>query len=300
MTTMRFEKLVVKSAEKPSRLLNIIALSIFGNILGQSKIKTRSSIYDFESAGENEYVLTRKDRAKEEQQDLENDEDAIKPIKIMIGLKMLGAQVKVHGMWSDRFCNEEFFKKTLTPDIMLSDANKSLHFDTCLTLADMDEISSLLCEETRPASELVKDHKFREKFPAIDAKWGMYGFMRHRSGVEVRTTWSDTHHIESYGFEAPFPGDVLLDSWLKKKGIRPEDDYDLKFRYPKWKLSKILNRVPQKHKQRVYEWVTNITWDVEEFHDTRGGKYIPETFECEYDNSIITADRNLNFDLIEC
>lgn len=300
MTTKRFEKLAVKSAEKPSRLLDIIALCVYGNVMEQSKVRNRSSVYVLEKAAENEYFLTAKTRANEEDQDFDDEEEIVDPIKIMIGLKMLGAQVKVHGILSDRFCNDDFYKNNLTPDMMLQDPDKSIHFDTYLTLADMDEISSALDGEIRPASELIKDPKFREIFPAIDAKWGMYGFMRHRSGVEVRTTWRDTEYLESYGFEAPFPGDELLDAWLKKKGMEAREDGYLKFRYKKWKLAKILNRVPQKHKQRVYEWVTNTTWDVEEFHDTHGGKYIPETFECEYDNSIITADRDLNFDLIEC
>ena len=219
---------------------------------------------------------------------------------VYLGLRLICATVETRGAWVSQLPDSAFVEKFVTPGRMIRDTGASIVDEVCLSLTDLEEIGTRLFGQTTPAPDLSNDPAFRAAFPGIEMKWGYYGFVRHRSGTEIRTCWSDdTHVLQSHGFEAPSPSEPLARKWLKTKGVEWTQNEFLKYRKKKWRLAKLLNRVPQPYKQRVYEWVITTHFDVEEYHSTRGGYPIPELFECTYGKSTIFCERDLEFAISE-
>ncbi len=282
----RFEYLVAKGNSQSEFIVELAGLCLYGSI-SESEIETPSRIYSYEIDGESV-----KFKLQDDEPDIEDDIDLLDLIKIYLALSTNGIEVMVEGLWRGRFPDTEFLQKN---------KDYAFDFDVPLTFADLVEVGQFLTNEKRSIEELLKDESFRSVFPSVQSKWGSYGFMRHRSGVEIRTSWNDTVYIAAHGYEAPLPVQDLFESFVKFKKIDyDQEDGFIRFRSNKWKLAKMLARVPVEHKQKVYEWVDATQFAIEEFHDSHGRTYTPETFECYFGNCVITADRNYVFDLIEC
>ncbi len=290
-----FECLTAKSAFPPAILIELIGWCLDGSI-SESEIKTRKRIYLYELF-EDSVLL----RIKDGEPDIEDDVDLLSLVKAFLGLKLIGADVQVEGLWRGRFPDAEFLQKNLTPEKLIKDPDQSLVYDVSLSLNNLLEVRQSLIGQSKPITDLLKDKSFCAAFPSVQSKWGDYGFMRHRSGTEIKTTWNDKVYIKSHAYEAPCPVELLLEAWIKLKKIDADVDSGFQsYRANKWKLAKMLSRVSQEHKQKVYEWVDLTQFAIEEFHDSHGRTYTPETFECYFGNSVITADRNYVFELIEC
>lgn len=282
----RFEYLVAKGNSQSEFIVELAGLCLYGSI-SESEIETPRRIYSYEIDGESV-----KFKLQDDEPDIEDDIDLLDLIKIYLALSTNGIEVMVEGLWRGRFPDTEFLQKN---------KDYAFDFEVPLTYADLVEVRQFLVNEKRSIEELLKDESFRSVFPSVQSKWGSYGFMRHRSGVEIRTTWNDTVYIAAHGYEAPLPIQDFFESFVKYKKIDYyQDDGFIRYRSKKWKLAKMLARVPEEHKQKVYEWVNATQFAIEEFHDSHGRTYTPETFECYFGNSVITADRNYVFDLIEC
>ena len=282
----RFECLVAKGNSQSELIVELAGLCLYGSI-SESEIETPRRVYSYEIDGESV-----KFKLQDDEPDIEDDIDLFDLIKVFLALKTIGVEVQVEGLWSGRFPDIEFLQKN---------KDYAFDFDVPLTFADLVEVGQFLTNEKRSIEELLKDESFRSVFPSVQSKWGSYGFMRHRSGVEIRTSWNDTVYIAAHGYEAPLPVQDLFESFVKFKKIDyDQEDGFIRFRSNKWKLAKMLARVPVEHKQKVYEWVDATQFAIEEFHDSHGRTYTPETFECYFGNCVITADRNYVFDLIEC
>lgn len=292
----RFERLVITSELPKSILIEFLALCAEGKVVSEDGISIRNIHYKVEQAAGNQITV----RLGESKSDLDNDEELVQPVCMFLAATMLKAEVQAEGRWKARFPNQAFIDSRLPLNERIADNDQLIHSEGCLTLKDLTEIHSHLVGESRPASQLLHDTTFCTIFPAIQTKWGEFGFVRHRSGTEVRTTWRDKEFISGHGYESPNPCETLVQKWREKVGLVPTDDTFRKYKVKKWLLSKMLNKVPAKHKQRVYSWVVDTTFDIEDYHDSRGGKYLPETLECEFDSSILAVDRNLNFELVEC
>ncbi|QQR57843.1 MAG: hypothetical protein IPG59_23200 [Candidatus Melainabacteria bacterium] len=290
-----FECLTAKSAFAPAILIELIGWCLDGSI-SESEIKTRKRTYFYDLTDEGVTV-----KIKDDEPDIEDDVDLLFLVKAFLGLNLIGADVRVDGLWRGRFPDGEFLQKNLKPDMLIKDLDQSLVYDVFLSLNNLLEVRQILTIQSKPITDLLKDKAFCSAFPSVQSKWGDYGFMRHRSGTEIKTTWNDKVYIKSHGYEAPCPVEELLEAWIKLKKIDVDVDPGFQsYRVNKWKLAKMLGRVPQEHKQKVYEWVNDTQFAIEEFHDSHGRTYTPETFECYFGNSVITADRNYVFELIEC
>ncbi|MCW5824696.1 MAG: hypothetical protein KIT34_18000 [Cyanobacteria bacterium TGS_CYA1] len=282
----RFEYLIAKGHDQSEVIAELACLCLYGSI-SDSEIRTRKCCYVYEISDQS-LIL----KLHEDEPDIEDDIDLLDLIKVFLALCVIGAEVQVEGMWRGRFPDQEFLQKH---------KNHSLDFDVPLALEDLPEIRQWLWGQTRSIEELLQDPAFRLVFPSVQSRFGEYGFMRHRSGTEIRATWNDRIYLAGHGFEAAYPLQEMFEAWIKLKKIdyEPDDGFE-RYRANKWKLARLLGRVPQEHKQKVYEWVNDTQFSIEEFHDSHGRTYTPETFECYFANSVITADRNYNFDLIEC
>jgi len=276
-------------------IVELAGLCLYGSI-SESQIETRKSIYTYEIDGESVHF-----KMEDDEPDIEDDLDLLDLVKVFLGLKIIGSDVQVEGLWRGRFPDAEFLSKHLTPDLLIKDPDQSLVYDVSLSLNNLIEVRQFLVGQTKSIEELLKDKFFTDAFPSVQSKWGSYGFMRHRSGTEIRSTWNETTYVDAHGFEAPCPGQEIIEAWIKHRKLDYEPDAGFsRYRSNKWKLAKLLSRVPQEHKRKVYEWVDQTQFAIEEFHDSHGRTYTPETFECYFGDSVITADRNYNFDLIEC
>lgn len=281
----RFEYLIAKG-NNPQTVAELAGLCLYGSI-SKNEIRTRRRKYIYEISDLSAIL-----KIKEDEPDIEDDIDLLDLIKVFLVLKAIGVDVQVEGLWRGRFPDQEFLQRH---------KNQSLDFEVPLNLEDLFEVRQWLVAQTSSIEELQKDLDFRAVFPSVQSKWGDYGFLRHRSGTEIRTTWNDKIYVAGHGYEAAYPLQEIFEAWVKLKKIdyEPDDGFD-RYRANKWKLARILSRVPQEHKQKVYEWVNDTQFAIEEFHDSHGRTYTPETFECYFANSVITADRNNHFELIEC
>lgn len=282
----RFEYLIAKGHDQNEVIAELAGLCLYGSIQ-DSQIRTRKCHYIYEISDQSVIL-----KLNEDEPDIEDDIDLLDLIKVFLALSVIGAEVQVEGLWRGRFPDLEFLQKH---------KNQKLDFDVPLALDDLPEIRRWLVGQTKSIEELMQDQAFRLVFPSVQSRFGEFGFMRHRSGTEIRTTWTDRVYVSGHGFEAAYPLQEMFEAWIKLKKIDYDPDEGLNsYRATKWKLARLLARVPQEHKQKVYEWVDATQLAIEEFHDSHGRTYTPETFECYFANSVITADRNNNFDLIEC
>ena len=291
------DRLVITSDHSPQVLAEYVTLCAQGRLFNDYRIEShdRDLLFRFTQS-----VNTCEVVAASGEIDWGPDGALLELARVYLGLLLLRAKVEAQGAWAAELPDEGFVAKHITPDQIIKGVNIPLVKEVCLTLADLEEVGMQLFGQTKPAPDLSIDAKFREAFPGIEMKWGSYGFIRHRSGTEIRTSWEDkVHELISHGFEAPSPSEQLARKWLKSKGVEFERDEFLKYRKKKWQLATLLSRVPQQYKQRVYEWVITTHFDVEEFHSTRGGYPIPETFELEFGKSMIFCGRDLEFEIIE-
>lgn len=307
----RFESLRVRShsaAISPITILNFLAVCNFGRIdHGDAALKPGGARLDGEilEAREVRYAAAETDdgalvlTVAEDSDPPQSEDDYLQLLKLYLGAKLLGAEVSFGGLWCERLPPEQFFKSHLAQEQIITAADQILHHETCLTLRDLEEVHKHLVGEKRGASELMQDKNFREIFPAIQERWGDFGFIRHRSGVEIRTQWQDREFLSTHAYEVPSPAEPLLEKWYKHKGLDLEEDYFRKHRTRLWHLARLLNKVPAKDKQRVYEWVDAIRFDIEQYHESRGATQMPELSECDFGTGILTVDRNYNFELID-
>lgn len=276
-------------------LIDFLALCANGKALGPGAIRANRFSYKVDNTDNLISITFDEAEAQAKEKD-----DLVELVGMYIGARMLGAKALLQSDSKLFVPDAEFFKTHLPEKKQLLDFRKAICEQTCLTLNDMIEVSELLRNERRPASILIDDRKFRESFPGMESKWGGFGFIRHRSGTEIRPGWRDNEYLDFYGYECPNPIKSLLVEWMRSKGLKFEEAFGYKYRRAKWKLSKMLNKVPEADKQRVYQWVIDIIFDLDNFHDTRGGTPLPERLECEFANCILVVDHTYNFELIEC
>lgn len=292
----RFAEMTIESNVAPGTLMEFIALCSGARVFSEELMGTRARKYEFARLAVNKVSIS----PKEDERDLKSDEDLLEPVKMMLGAMLLGAEVQVQGSWRHRFPHPTFFQKNLSTADMITDVSRSVHDLIDLSLSDLDEIHRLLTGQTKTVYELLDDSEFRAACPSIDSRYGMYGGIRHRSGVEVKIDWTKDWQIKYHVIEAPSPCEHILEKWIASSGMKIDlDDGFGNARVKLWKLAKMLGRVPQKHKQRVYEWVNGITFDIEEYHSTRGGHPVPESSDCEFESGIISVNRNLDFEMVE-
>jgi len=289
------ESLVISSAHSPQVIAEYVTLCAQGRLYNSYRIEARYSQFDF-VANDHAAVLG----AVTARPQLETPEALFDVARVYLGLRMAGADVEPRGFWKSALPDDAFVRARLTDDVMLRDNSQSLVSDVCLSFADLAEINRFLVGQARPASELVEDAAFCAAFPAVETRYGFYGSARHRSGTEIKVGWSDDAHLAVvHGFEAPSPAEDLARLWMRSQRMKLDEEDFLEVRQNRWRLAKLLSRVPQRYKSEVYAWVMYVAFEVELFHDTKGGHYIPENFELPFGNYLIFCGRSLEFELIE-
>jgi hypothetical protein len=232
---------------------------------------------------------------------IEKMDDVHRVIRAALGIHVIGGGAKAEGKLSHAFPDQKFLDKACPAEKQISSLDKPINSQTCLTLADLHEIYDLLIDQPADVSDLCREPKFLRVFPSIDYYQGCYGFPRHRSGNYVLIDWVDQKYAESHGIDGPNPSDHLYEKYIKEQGWDDPDDQGFAgYERKRWKLAKTLGQVPDEFKSGVFDWVAKVAMDVEEFHSTRGGFPIPETFEYFYGDSVIYADRQLDFEIIDC
>lgn len=263
------------------------------------KISSRrqNCIFELEQLGEETFVVTVSPAGAP----VTGIADVQNVVRAALGMHRLGAHSRAEGQLSQAFPDQKFLDKACPEDRRISSLDQEINAHSHLTLADLQEIHDLLIDQPGEVSDLFRDEKFLRVFPSIDYYQGMYGFPRHRSGNQIFIDWVDQKYVVSHGIDAPNPSDPLYEAFLKERGVESdEDDGFARYQWKRWKLAQTLGQVPDQFKSKVFDWVSQVTFDVEEFHSTRGGFPIPEKFEYFYCDSVIFADRELNFEIIDC
>lgn len=228
-----------------------------------------------------------------------SDRDLVACAGIYLGAKLLQAPVDVEGTWKVLLPSDQYLKSDFSPLPVIKDPTDRLCGDSSLRLGDLEEIHEILAGSPELAPALEADESFRAVFPGMESRWGKYGFLRHRSGTEIKTRW-DGERLLSHAIETPNPAEPHLIQWMRINGLKSGSDFRRSYREKKWNLARLLHRVPTEHKQRVYQWVTSTIYEIERADESHCSLGLPESFECEFENSILIADRNLDFELIEC
>lgn len=187
----RFAKLTIKSDVAPGTLMEFVALCAGARIFSEEIIGTRVRKYSVACLGDDTVSIA----PTESSSDLQSDYDLLEPVKMMLGAKILGADAQVDGSWRHRFPTPTFLQKNVVADDTIQDVKQSVHELIDLNLSDLEEIHRLLVGQTKTASELLQDEAFRAACPAIESRYGMYGGIRHRSGVEVKIDWTEEWKI---------------------------------------------------------------------------------------------------------
>lgn len=267
----------------------------------KSKVRITSrrsgQVLFLEQSGENAYELT----VSADGDQIEKMNDVHRLIRAALGVHLIGGGAKAEGKLAHAFPDQKFLDKVCPAEKQLSSVERPINSQTRLTLANLQEIYDLLIDQPAEVSDLCRDPEFLRVFPSIDYYQGCYGFPRHRSGNYVLIDWVDQKYAVSHGIDGPNPSDTLYEKYIKEQGWDDPDDNGFgSYERKRWKLAKTLGAVPDEFKAGVFDWVTKVSLDVEEFHSTRGGFPIPETFEYFFGDSVIYADRQLDFEIIDC
>ena len=176
-----------------------------------------------------------------------------------------------------------------------------------LSLSDLENIFQTLALSKQTIESLLSDAKFAAIFPYADRIAGKYESLRHTSGCEIAIETRKDGAITSHRIDAPNPVRKFVEAWQDYTSAKPTaastkssaNIFDLNgYRgsdESRWRISKLLGKVPPKHKEAVFAWAADAIHCVDEFHNTRGGVPLPEVFQYRVEDLHLTADRDLKF-----
>lgn len=207
---------------------------------------------------------------------------------LMIGLTRLDATAEVHNRVAQRFFNG------VVRRVQLSDTAQ-LHQECHLTLNDLGEIADWVARLQKDESETTADPSFPSVFP-----FNNQDTLRHKSGNEIQLYRDQNRYIETHRVDAPNPADELYSAWLASKKLKPPTRRgDPSLRWKRWRLANLLGGIPENRKREVFNWVSDIMWQVEEFHSTHGRSPISKPLEYYFDDCVIFANDQLEFELLK-
>lgn len=291
----RFERMHISTDIGLGALTELLAIGLQGNVSGVGFIENGGLVFDITADTAGGYNVIMPDDC-----DLEVEKEYLTmPIAMMLSAALIGGNPKVDGRYANYFPSKEFLEKHLTPSKMVLDRSSSLFHQLELSINDLQEIADTLCGNTNDIEALAEDKKFRAIFPGLAYRFGSYGPARHKSGVEVKADWSTEDGEGYHKLEAPIACEDLLNLWLREIGLEAYDPPFAQVRKAKWQLSKMLSKVPAADRMRVFDWVNDVSFNIEEFHSYKGGVPINSPLECEFGTGIMTVDTNMNWELVE-
>ncbi len=289
----RFESMQVTTDIGLGALTELLAVSGDGSVTALNKFEVRGLIYEIFSTDGGYSVALEDDEAVEVEK-----EDLVMPIAMFLGAALIGGKPVVEGRYKDYFPSKEFLDKRLPQTKIVLDRNASLFDEVELSINDLQEIADNLCDNQTAIDVLDGDADFRRVFPGLFCAYGEYGPARHKSGVRVKAAWTcddDAYHK----IEAPLPCAEVLNLWLKEVGIEAYDPPFAEVRKKLWQQAKMLSRVPEADRRRVFEWADEVAFEIEQFHSYRGGSPINKPLEVAFSTGIMTVDTNLNWEMVE-
>lgn len=216
------------------------------------------------------------------------DEELVDLQCLMIGLTRLNATVEVHNRVAQRFFNG------VARGAQLSDTTQ-LHQECHLTLNDLREIADWIARLQNDESTVTADPSYPSVFP-----FNSQDTLRHKSGNEIQLYRDQDRYIETHRVDAPNPADELYSAWLASKESKPPKPRgNPELRWKRWRLANLLGGIPENRKREVFNWVSDILWQVEEFHSTHGRSPMSKPLEYYFDDCVIFANDQLEFELLK-
>ncbi len=212
----------------------------------------------------------------------------------MIGLARLNATLNADSMWIHDAPGPRFLS-SISDDQRFNDLSQPIHNQSHLTLADLGEVSQWIKRLKNDESSTSSDPTFAALFPS-----SFRDCLRHRSGHEVLIYRDDTGAIASHRIDAPNPAGELYASWpASVKRHPPRSGINTSSREKRWRLAYTLGGIPEARKPEVFNWVSDTMWKLEEYESTHGRQPIGQPLEYYFDDFVIFANHQLEFELIK-
>lgn len=213
---------------------------------------------------------------------------------LMLGLARLNATVKAEGKWAPEFPHPKYFSNIGDNDL-LRNLSQLMHSDSFLKLADLREINEWCSRLRVDESKASSDPAFAIAFPS-----SFRDCLRHRSGHEVLLYRNDAGTLVSHRVDAPNPAEDLYTAWLDSVNQRPpKSKANKSLRLKRWRLAKILGSISEGRKPEVFNWVSDVTWKMEEHESTHGREQMPRALEYFFDDYVLFANEQMEFELLK-
>ena len=221
------------------------------------------------------------------------EDELVEMQSLMLGLARVNARITLFGRWSSQFPSPKFIEK-ISADERITETTQKIHSLSNLTLADLHQIAHWCSRLRNNEADTIAEPTFRTVFPS-----SFRDCLRHHSGNEVLLHRDNDGIIASHRIDAPNPADDLIGAWfasLKRKP--PGTRADASARWKRWKLSQMLGTIPDVRKPDVFNWVNETIWKIEEYHSSHGRQPSASRMEFYFDDCVIFANDNLEFELI--
>ncbi len=283
----KFDRLEALSNIDHSSLIEYAGLCIEGRV-HSARIEGR----------DRSYAITRGDDQitfglEESDPGIVEEDELIEMQSLMLGLARVNARITVFGRWSSKFPSPKFIEK-ISADEIISETTKKIHAHSNLTLADLHQIAQWCSRLRNDEVNATAEPTFSTVFPS-----SFRDCLRHHSGSEVLLYRNHDGIIESHRIDAPNPADDLVSEWftsLKQK--KPRTGANASSRWKRWKLAQMLGCIPAVHKPEVFTWVSDTMWKFEEYQSSHGRQPSSSRMEFYFDDCVIFANDNMEFELI--
>ncbi len=282
----RFDRLVAITEIAKPTIIEFAALCIEGRV-HDTFIEGHNKSYDLDVHG-NRFSF--RPKAFE----ISKEDELIDMQRLMLGLSRLNASVEVEGTWSRKFPTPKVLDD-IPSDARITDPIQTIHSQSHLKLGDLQEINYWISKLQHDENSTSRDAAFPIAFPCFSMD-----SLRHRSGHEVHLYRDQNRQVESHRIDAPNPADEFYEAWMESlKQKPPNSRANSSLRWKRWRLANLLGGIPEKWKPGVFNWVADTAWRLEEYHSTHGREPIAQNMEYYFDDYVIFANEQMEFDLIK-
>ncbi len=267
----------------------------FAGLCVEGRVQTSSiagsrRFYDVFQSSNNEISFATKDYRTASFDDFELRELQC----LMLGLVRLNATVNVEGPLKHKIPGARFLA-TITEADVTKNLSQAVHPDSCLTFEDLSEISHWFSRMQQDERSSTRDAEFNQVFPSY-----FMDCLRHRSGIEVLLYRDEAGRLESHRVDAPNPAEDLYARWLDGLSQKPPPSKaNTLLRRKRWRLAKLLGSISETRKAEVFNWVSDVKWKMHEYESTSGRTLPPKSLEYYFDDCVIFANDELEFELIK-
>lgn len=291
----------IRSNVPASLVLELTALCTDGWVTDR-QVNGKFLEYELAPGAELCLMITEAQRSEKDRQiDEINKLDEI--VSVILGFFAQGIEVQASGAMFEHSSIKNLGSWLAAEKPPKLDLECPYHKESHLSLNDLIELHHWLSKQEQPIAALERVPQFTETFPLVDIYAGDYSNLRHKSGHEIFMVWKDNKFAERHQIDAPAPSAELkrkYHCWQAGKVYRQKAALNLDKIGPYQKSSDnrrkyafLLGGLPEKAKPRIFRWLVDISNDLANYHDSRGGQELPELFEIAFDNKVLTATRDL-------